>query len=383
MRNQGIALFTTIVFIYLLMILGLSLAALIARGINSAYHDYLNLKVMNIAEAGVDKAIWSLNNLENYQGETKTALGDGGFDIAMVPEPNGDRAIEVTAYLPFNPPYQAQIKIKARAQQTPSEEGVSFHYAVQNGNGGLVLQANSKINGSVYSNGSIQGASNSQINGDAYAVGTISSPYPAVSGNRYPNSPPTTLPSLNYDFWKAQANANNDPYEGDLTINSATSLGPKKIQGNLTLNGGANLKVTGPIYVTGNFVMNSNSQMYLDPSFQSKGTVLIVDGTINISSNTAILPTNANPKGYLLLVTTNSSDSAINISSNTSSGIFYALGGTINLNSNAKVVAVVGKKLVLASNAQLDYDLGLASAVFTSGPGGVWQFKAGSWEIIY
>jgi len=169
-----------------------------------------------------------------------------------------------------------------------------------------------------------------------------------------------------------------------MEINSGSAqLGPKKIQGNLTINSNASLTINGPIYVTGNFAMNSNAKLSLNQSFGSKGTVIIVDGTVIISSNAIIYPTSASPKGYIMIVTTNTSTNATEINSNSAGGIFYALNGGIQINSNGHAVCVVGKQLTLNSNATLDYDIGLASSVFTSGPGGSWVAQPETWKEIY
>ena len=148
------------------------------------------------------------------------------------------------------------------------------------------------------------------------------------------------------------------------------------------MNSNTCLKITGPLYVQGNFEMNSNSKLYLDESFGSSGTVIVIDGTIKLNSNSYIYSTSASPKGYIILATENSGTPAVELNSNSSNSIIYAPNGEVQINSNGKVVEVAAKKLTLNSNATLDYDQGLASATFTSGPGGTFSIIPGTWTEV-
>jgi Tfp pilus assembly protein PilX len=385
--NSGFALVTVLFVLIILLAIGtlfISISNYEARVSNNFRNS---TKAFYLAESGLEKAIWSLNQTQStYAGETNTLLEGGKFTTTIINDPSNpnNRIITSTGYFPAGVIYPAKRTVQVTATANSSDQSVAFHYAVQIGDLGLSMSSNSTINGNVYSNGNITGSSNSQINGDAYAVGTISSPRPVISGTTHPNSQIQPLPTIDTGFWETQANINSNPYVGDMTINSnGSTLGPKEIQGNLTLNSGSSLIVTGPIYVTGNFVMNSNSNVSLSQTFGSKGTVIIVDGSILINSNTTISTTTANPKGYIMFVSTNTSSSANEIQSNAAGGIFYSLNGGIQIASNGYAVSVAGRSLTLNSNATLNYDVGLASEVFTSGPGGSWIKKSSTWKEIY
>lgn len=364
---------TTIMFIVSTALIGITSSEYLAS--NSSYKKS---QALNLAEAGVEKAISELNQDVGYQGTegTPISLDNGEFEVTISGE-GQSRTIEATGYIPNKANYKQKKTVKMTL--LVNSELVSFHYAVQVGNQGITMYSNSNINGNVYSNGSITGYSNSRINGDAYAAGTISTSRPIVSGSRHPNSPPSEMPTLDYDLWRNYA-SDGGTHEGTYELNSGShELGPTKIHGDLKMNSNSSLTLTGPIYVTGNFEMNSNSKLYLDNNFGSAGTVIIVDGTIRLNSNSYIYTTNSSPKGYVLLASANTSDSAIELNSNASNGICYALDGGIQFNSNAKVVAVVAKHLILNSNATLDYDTGLINAEFSGGPGGGWSVQTGTW----
>ena len=225
---------------------------------------------LSLAEAGIDYAINQLSTNTTYSGTAGTPieLGNGEFDVNVTGS-GSTRTVIATGYFPSMAAYKASKTVKLNISIT--SETISFHYAVQIGNEGIMMYSNSTINGNAYSNGSITGYSNTQINGDAYAVGTISSPRPIVSGTKYQGAEPSEMPTLDYDFWKEQANINNDAYTGNYELNGncpsnpadRPTLGPKKIVGNFTMNSNTCLIVTGPIYVTGNFAMNSNAKLYL------------------------------------------------------------------------------------------------------------------------
>ncbi len=255
-------------------------------------------------------------------------------------------------------------------------EGSDFFYGIQAGSLGFSMSSNSTVTGNVYSNGTITGASGAEITGSASAVSTISSPDPVVTGASTPGSSVIPLPSLDIEYWKVQANIHDDPYVGDLTFSGGTpfALGPRKIVGNLVVTSNAQLTVTGPLYVTGTMTISSNADLFLDQSFGSDGTVILVDGTVTIESNADIHATDASPKGYILLASL-SAGTAIDLNSNTASALLYAPNGTVVVNSNAHATSIAAEGILLNSNASITYDSGLENQTFTSGPSGGWRVQ--------
>ena len=61
--------------------------------------------------------------------------------------------------------------------------------------------------------------------------------------------------------------------------------------------------------------------------------------------------------------------------------VFYALEGGTQLSQTANVNALVTNQLTMQNQAVLNYDTGLASAQFSTGPGGSWQIKKGTYRI--
>lgn len=125
-------------------------------------------KATTLAEAGVDKAIASLNETGGtYLGESETSLGGGSYSTTITSKDAGTKVIEATGYVPNKTKPKAKRTVKIEASKGI---GVAFQYAVQIGEGGLDLNSNNQINGSVYSNGPIYANSNNTINGDAWVA---------------------------------------------------------------------------------------------------------------------------------------------------------------------------------------------------------------------
>lgn len=138
---------------------------------NSSKHTLESIQATNLAEAGIDKAVATINaNAGNYTGDPETFIGSGSFLVRVVSQTGTNKTIESTGYVPnsTNPKAKKTIRI-----QIAVGFGASFNYALQTGIGGLTLTQNAQVNGTVYSNGNINMENNSRINGDAYVAGGV------------------------------------------------------------------------------------------------------------------------------------------------------------------------------------------------------------------
>ncbi len=371
-RQGGQAAMTAVIlmlFIMLAAVFGVTSLAL--KEAKVSVEDTKSRFTFFASEAGVDDAIYRLKRNKNITSSFSLLLNGASATTTVTTDSFGNDIIRAVG--------KFANSFRAVSASVSKGEGVDFNYAVQIGQGGLVMNSNSTVAGNVYSNGAISGSSNSQITGDAYAVTTISSP-PTVSGTRNPNSLPQTFPFVDADYWRTQANTNNDPYNGNMTISNDSNLGPRRINGDLTIGGNTTVTIKGAIYVTGNLTLNSNSVLNLDPAFGSQGTVIIVDGTITLNSNVEVNPTSAHPKGYIMLYTVSNSSSAISLNSNADSAVLFAPNGNISISSNATAVSMTAYQITLNSNASINYDQGLASANFSGGPSGSWNIT--SWQEV-
>lgn len=128
-------------------------------------------KATALAEAGVDKALASLNKTSgSYNGESETIFGDGTYSVLVTNKDAGTKILQVTGYLPnkTNPKVRRTINI-----QVSIGTGISFVYGVLVGQGGISMGNGSTINGSIYSNGNVLGGNIETITGDVYVAGGI------------------------------------------------------------------------------------------------------------------------------------------------------------------------------------------------------------------
>jgi len=124
-----------------------------------------------LAEAGIDKAVYELNQNGNYSGENDTALGTGTFTTSISSINNNTKRVTVTAAVANTARPTATKTVKATISINSSI--VSFRYGVQIGTGGVTMGGGSVIYGNLFSNGNISGSGT--ITGDAtVAAGTDS-----------------------------------------------------------------------------------------------------------------------------------------------------------------------------------------------------------------
>ena len=92
---------------------------------------------------------------------------------------------------------------------------------------------------------------------------------------------------------------------------------------------------------------------------------------------------NGNVGNYPLLISLYSgSGKAIAVKNNTSSTIFYAPYGTIEVSNNSSPIQLTANRIEIENNATVNYTTGLQNALFTSGPGGSWVYKPGTYVIV-
>lgn len=195
---------------------------------------------------------------------------------------------------------------------------------------------------------------------------------------------PTNMPISDalIDEWKNDA-AEGGTTEGNVNVSGTTSLGPKKINGNLTVASGATLNITGTIYVTGNITVgNSYATIRLDSSYGATSGILIADGIITLG-NDAILA-GAEDGSYLAVVSTlnSSTQNAIDVGNRANGAIFYAPYGIIDLGNNATFKEICAYRLNIGNNLILDYERGIENVSFSSGPSGGWSELKGSWTSV-
>ncbi len=427
--KRGNAWVGIILLMAFLITLGLALTTDAVVTIAQSKKAAQTLVAQSLCDAGIEKAIWKLNNTGGgYIGETDLNLDTGVIDISIDNVDSENKNIYVTAYVPNKNNPTAERTIRAKATAESNENNFAFHYGIQVGETGLFMSNNSQVLGSVYSGGDISGGNGSYIKGDVYIskIGGIlnnvrigcsgSEPTPCpiagdahvdsiinsyiygdayyknisgttVVGTSYPNNdtPETVgmpLSENDLDQWKSWAESGGT-YSGNYTLSAngvTVDLGPKKIDGNLTITNGSILNLTGAIWVTGSVSFSNNAVVKLSPTFGPSSGMIIADGQI-ATENNVTMQGSGNPSSYIMILSTSAVDPAIDVSNNSSSVVYYAANGFLNVANNAHVRSITGKGIRLSNGAIVEYDTGLANSNFSAGPGGSWVVT--EWQIIH
>lgn len=361
--ERGQAMITATVFFLIVsmtMILGLS--GPVFRNSRVSANLIESKQSFYLADAGLEDAIYRLvNSIPVSLSSEVLTIGDfsATTNIAMV---GNEMSLRTDA--------DWNNSIRSVESSLIAGDGSSFYYGVQSGAGGFVLGNNSQIVGNVFSNGNIVGGNGSSITGDALAVGTISSQI-SVGGNRQTGLPPEEFPIPEEMILGWKDGALGVISTGNILLSgSNNSLGPRKIEGNLTLDNTTNLIVTGTLWITGNLTVGNSSNISLSSSYGNRGGVIVVDGTISLG-NSAILSGSGMDDSNLLLISLAES-SAVNLGNGASVDVLYAPNGNVTLGNNADIEVVVADRVTLANNTVLVYEQGLIHAVFTGGPSGSW-----------
>jgi len=125
--------------------------------------------------------------------------------------------------------------------------------------------------------------------------------------------------------------------------------------------------------------------MKLSSLYGTNSGVVVAGGTMDISNN-AVLEGSGQTGSFLLFLTTSDcptnpscgGDYAIDISNNVSAIMLNAQNGSIHMSNNASVKGATAYRVVLNSNATINYESGLANLNFISGPSGGWNIS--SWR---
>ena len=300
-----------------------------------------------------------------------------------------------------------------QAVYTIDANEASFFYGAQVGEGGLEMANSSSINGSVFSNGNITGSESASIDNDVIIAGnghSLSGMH--VKGNALVYScvnsvidgnltyvtggtntctvtgstsvqdeeitpQPLPIPQSQIDQWKTTAAAGGTMGSVTLFGTQTLSLGPQKIEGDLSLSNSAVITLTGTVYVTGNITLDQSSKIKLDNSYGSLSGVVLADGIIS-PGNSSALEGSGKAESYLMILSTNTSSSAITVGNSAQGAIFYTSAGGISVSNIFSAREVTGYKLIMSNNAIINYESGLSNVFFSSGPGGGW--KVTDWE---
>lgn len=421
------------VIISVILAFGIALITLML-GSSSVSKSYTgSISAIQIAEAGVHKALFCMNAASGdkcsgtygagFVGESAIAFADGEYTTTVTGGGSVRQLVSVGTAANGR-----QRTIAVDLTTIPPVDEMDWSYALQAGGGGVYMENGATVTGSIYTGGDVDCQSDlAIIDGDAYSSktsGSINSctvNYHAhadkvlgvvvggdayykndpadvagstVAGTKYSGS--TTpdekpLPDFDLEFWQAAAEAGGT-INGNYNPADGSSLGPKKITGDLTLGQNVDVTVTGPIWVAGDIYTENNSTLTLDSSFGAYGTVILADhqgdpaahGRIYMIPNAGIYGS-GNPSSHILLVSTNRSvdpvDPALDVSNNASGAVFMATDGVLKLNNNASAKSMAAYALYMENNSDVTYlESELSDMKFSNSPANLWRVQEGSWR---
>lgn len=409
-RNKGQAMLISVVFFLFISLAIISgLVSPSVREFKSATDLLRSRQSIFLSESAVEDSYFRLKNAKTIGSTNTVTLGGNSATATITDSGYNEKTISSLG----------DVSSRQRKSELvlSTGTGVSFNYGIQAGVGGFVI-GNATVNGNVYSNGTISGANGATVTGSAFSAGPSGSinrvvvgqagvgearansvTNSTVAGNLYcqtgsgnnkscntsqPNPDPVGMPITQamLDKWKSDAELGGT-ISGDLTITSPTTLGPKKITGNLAIN--SDVTITGTLYVVGNITTGNNVSITLSSTYGPTGGVIVTDGRVTLSNNAQFYGSGSTGS-YVLLATTStcpvgcSGLNALEILNNVGAVLVNAQFGTAHLNNNVSLNEVVGNQIIIDNNATVNYTSGLANLSFTSGPSGGWNIK--TWKEV-
>lgn len=352
---------------------------------------------------------------------TETININDSIGTAVITDESGNKLISTVG------DYKNSIRKTAVSLREGS--GASFHYGVQAGGGGFLMENSSLIYGNLFSNGPVIGSGSTMILGDVissgsggnvegvYAIGSVYSNTirnslvfgdayyknlygTLVFGTKYSNSPDQNPEALPISDEMITTLKNEAEAGGVITspcpyvINSNTTIGPKKINCDLQIKGQPTITLNGNVWVSGNVSFENGPKIKINSSLGNKSVAIIADkesDRINSSyirvRNTTSFEGSGVDESYVFLISNNNSSEsggsikAIEVENSVNGDlIVYAGHGEIFLRNSISLKEVSAYKIHLENTAAITYETGLQNVVFTSGPGG--GFNINSWGEV-
>lgn len=332
-EQRGYIILLAMVFFAVLLTFSGAMAKYMSTYIGAERRSIATAQALALAEAGIDQAVYQLNQNVLYTGETNATLSTTGtFSTTLT---NIDSATKRVTAIATSTYHGQSVTKKISATISINSSVISFHYGVQAGNGGFTLFNSSSITGNVFSGGPVIGSGGATscgvasgtgncIYGDVVSTGASGTIYgihatgtafahtlgnastgttieddayymtktnTTVRGSLYPNSTDqdaVDLPISDAQIteWETQAQAggviSSCDGSGNYTINSSVSIGPIKIACNLVIkSSSAIVTVQGPIWVTGNITTQTGPTIRLDAALGSQNVAIIADNPSN------------------------------------------------------------------------------------------------------
>ncbi len=117
-KEDGVILLMVLALLAIGSLLSASFYTLLNKGLSDAYQRGRTQTAMNLADAGLEKAVASLRLDKHYAGEEKTPLGDGAFSVIATAgtKPGAWRIVSTGVFRPGSRGRQAKARVVADLQ---------------------------------------------------------------------------------------------------------------------------------------------------------------------------------------------------------------------------------------------------------------------------
>lgn len=228
---------------------------------------------------------------------------------------------------------------------------------------------------------------NSTVAGALYCQGGSGNNKACDTSRPDPVQQPWPISDGNIDDWKAEATAGGATSTISLGGSSVRTIGPIKINGDLTVTSGAILNINSTVYVTGKIDIQGGGKVRINPSLGSKSVVIVTDGRIETGGG-GVFEGSGVSGSYILLVTTSacptgtgcSGKNAIEVTGGSGAVVLNAQKGTIEFGGGGHAKQATGYKIEMSGGTTVTYESGLSNQNFTSGPSGSWNIS--SWKEV-
>lgn len=354
-QNKGFILPMLLAVTVFIVLAGVATMQVSLNNLRAAKTEYYRANVQFAADAGLDSAIRSLNDDQNWTGSGgEVTLLDNGdlkttYDTTITDDATDSfkKYLNVTAKT-YSPSTSGTPKVERKYEiQLRGVGGGSF--SIVTGVGGLYMSNNSKIvGGNVFVNGEIRMANSAQIglttnpvnvkaahqncpvaggvsypqvcapneNGEPISMSTAARIYGEVqatnqvTGTNMSNpglvtgSPaPADLPTYDRDAQKAAVATTVTGASAGCNNGTKTWAANTKITDDVTVRGTCKVTVQGNVWVTGTLAMSNSAELIVANGLAAQ-PVIMIDGSAGLDMRNAALlrsSTDATPQGFRMI----------------------------------------------------------------------------------
>jgi cytoskeletal protein CcmA (bactofilin family) len=342
--KEGYILAWVLVVVLVLACSGMTIMELSRNESILVSRDEKYLKALNLAESGVDFALYRMKGEIGWTGSTGTqtlpsAAGQSfAATVTALPQQEWYRITSVGTAGKFSKTVTLEVEVKPHSPWPDAFEYAIFWANPTSVATSLLLRNNMQVNGNVFGYGGFTIDNNAVISGTLSATGSIGGGGTAQVVSA-PNPPPerATLDTRPYDTLIAQAAALSTPADWRIDNGARYTLPnqPLLVRGSAYVDNNAILYGPGKIVATGDIIISNNSSVL-------EGASLIAGGRIVFLNNSCM-----QGAGSVIFAKT---EVEFNNNADVTTKVAVLSPGTIKLYNNGTFNGIILGDSVLCSN---------------------------------